>query len=298
MAERAHQRPTGLAPGPMTSNSSSIQIRPLKTIDELKAVEELQLAVWGCSEREVLPSLALIPLMDIGGVVVGAFEDQKLVGFVVGFPGLQAGTAILHSDMLAVKAEYRSSGLGYKLKLAQRNAALAQGIKRITWTFDPLQSANAYFNFAKLRVIADHYKINYYGESSSPLHRTGTDRLWVTWLLESSRVKERMTGKARTPLPDMAELPSVLKLGNDGEPVLQTPESSQTLRTIEIPADINRIAASNISLANRWREATRAAFTASLSEDFLVEDFFRDAGEEKVGRYLLTRSQWNPLRDQ
>ena len=283
----------------MASNSSSIQIRPLKTIDELKAVEELQLEVWGCSEREVLPSLALIPLLDIGGVGLGAFEDQQLVGFVVGFPGFQAGTPILHSDMLAVRAEYRSSGLGHKLKLAQRDAALEQGIKRITWTFDPLQSANAYFNFGKLGVIADRYKIDYYGESSSPLHRTGTDRLWVTWLLGSTRVTSRMIATAKNiQPPDVANLPSILKVGNDNEPVPQTPKTPTSVKTIEIPADINRISADNISLAVRWREATRAAFTAALSEDFLVGDFFRDGGEDKVGRYLLTRSNWNSLRDQ
>lgn len=282
----------------MISTPDAIQIRALKTIAELKAVEDLQVEVWGCSEREILPSLTLIPLLDIGGVLLGAFDAQELVGFVIGFPGFEAGQPILHSDMLAVRAGYRSTGLGYKLKLEQRRVALANGIEKITWTFDPLQVANAHLNFGKLGVIADRYKINYYGETSSALHRTGTDRLWVTWLLESNRVKDRMKLIAtKTQPPDVSELPSLLKLGNDGAPVLQTPQSDQTSRTIEIPADINRIAATATSLATRWREATRAAFTAALSDDFLVEDFFRDKLEGKVGRYLLTRSNWNSLSD-
>ena len=276
----------------MVSTPDAIEIRALKTIEDIKAVEDLQLEVWGCSEREILPSLTLIPLLDIGGVLLGAFDNRELVGFVVGFPGFEAGQPILHSDMLAVKAEYRSTGLGYKLKLEQRSVALANGIEKITWTFDPLQAANAHLNFGKLGVICDRYKINYYGETSSALHRTGTDRFWVTWLLESDRVKDRLSVIAKKiQAPDASELPALLKLGTAGEPVLQTLHSSQIVRTIEIPADINRVAATNISLANRWREATRAAFTAALSEDFLVGDFLRGKREEKVGRYLLIPSR-------
>ena len=94
--------------------------------------------------------------------------------------------------MLGILAKYRSNNLGFLLKCAQREAALKLGIKRITWTFDPLQSRNAHLNFNKLGVIADRYYVDYYGVTSSFLHRFGTDRLWVTWLLESERVKSRL----------------------------------------------------------------------------------------------------------
>ena len=273
----------------MASNSSQIQIKALKTIEELKTVEELQLEVWGCSEREVLPSLALIPLLDIGGVLIGAFDSQKLVGFVVGFPGLQAGTALLHSDMLAVKAEYRSSGLGYKLKLAQREAALQQGIERITWTFDPLQSTNAHLNFRKLGVTADRYKIDYYGETSSVLHRTGTDRLWVTWSLRSERVIRRINASA-VDSPALAELPALLRLGTDDKPVVSELALTEPSLTIEIPNDINTIIKTDEELAKRWRAATRAAFTGALAADYWATDFFRGAEGKRKGVYLLTRN--------
>lgn len=94
----------------MGSTPDAIQIRARKTIAELKAVEELQVEVWSCNEREVLPSPALVPLLDIGGVLLGAFDKQELVGFVLGFPGFEGGDPILHSDMLAVRAKYRSTG--------------------------------------------------------------------------------------------------------------------------------------------------------------------------------------------
>ena len=101
--------------------------------------------------------------------------------------------------MLAVRPEYRNSNLGYRLKLAQRERALASGLTRMTWTFDPLQSLNAHFNFAKLGVVSDRYEVNFYGEeTSSFLHRTGTDRLWVSWPLDSFRVTRRVEGMAET----------------------------------------------------------------------------------------------------
>ena len=271
-------------------HSSSIRIRPLKTIDELKAVEQLQLEVWNCSEREVLPSLALIPLMEIGGGVLGAFDREELIGFVVSFPGIESGKPVLHSDMLAVKAAYRSSGLGYKLKLAQREAALASGIDTITWTFDPLQSTNAHLNFTKLGVIARKYKVNYYGQTSSPLHRTGTDRLWVTWNLNSERVKQRVAESNVGQPPRFIDAPVIVGLDENDEPVLETLVVDSDKIKIEIPHDINAVSSIDRARARRWRDVTRAAFTSALSADFVVAEFFRrNSVEGAAGSYLLMR---------
>lgn len=104
----------------------------------MRAVEDLQKQVWGCSDLDVFPAIAMVPIAEIGGVLVGAFDENELVGFVLGFPGYEGGKGWLHSDMLAVRPEYRLHGLGYRLKLAQRERALANGIETITWTFDPL----------------------------------------------------------------------------------------------------------------------------------------------------------------
>ena len=271
----------------MGSTPDAIQIRALKTIAELKAVEALQVEVWRCSEREVLPSLALIPLLDIGGVLLGAFDEQELIGFVLGFPGFEAGDRILHSDMLAVRTSYRSSGVGYKLKLEQRSAALANGIEKITWTFDPLQAANAHLNFGKLGVIADRYKINYYGETSSALHRTGTDRLWVTWHLRGERVERRVRMELEP--RGAVSAPALLEHHLNGEPVVQNRYMRQTALRIEIPANINELVATDEACAKRWREATRAAFSAALAAGFVVDDFFKTTEAQQPGFYFLTQ---------
>lgn len=273
----------------MFSDTSPIDIRPIKELPEMKAVEALQREVWGCNDLEILPSLALIPLLEIGGVLLGAFDSGQLIGFVLGFPGIEEGRPILHSDMLAVKREYRSRGLGYKLKLAQRETALARGIDRITWTFDPLQSLNAHLNFAKLGVIADKYKINYYGETSSPLHRTGTDRLWVTWLLDSDNVHRRITDTQghNSGWPEMESAPRLVRAGPDKEPLKDEIAFNSLTIVIEIPDDFNSLVTENPDLALRWREVTRNAFVTALANGFVVQNFRLERQSQPIGSYLL-----------
>jgi predicted GNAT superfamily acetyltransferase len=276
-------------PAPAITNHSLIKIREINQISEMRAVEDLQKEVWAVNDREIFPRLALVPMIEVGGVLLGAFDREEMVGFVFGFPGLEDGRPTLHSDMLAVRPEYRSQGLGYKLKLEQREKALAKGIDRITWTFDPLQSRNAYLNFAKLGVTADRYRINYYGETSSYLHRTGTDRLWVTWLLTSERVKERLQERSGAKLYSEESLGArvLVRVGEKDDPISDDrPLESDAL--IEIPGDVNKLLTENIDLAIGWREATRWAFTRAFEAGFAVEEFSRiERNGRNVGRYLL-----------
>jgi predicted GNAT superfamily acetyltransferase len=243
------------------SESSEIVIREVEGAAEMRAVEELQKEVWGIPDLDVVPATHLIAAKAAGGVLLGAFDGSTLVGFVYGFVAQEDGKIAHHSHMLAVKPAYRNFNLGYKLKLAQRDEVLAQGIDLITWTFDPLQSLNAHFNFTKLGVIADRYIVNFYGEdAASFLHQTGTDRFWVKWLLTSDRVVQRLL---------------------TAKPILENP-SDKLL--IEIPADINAVQQEGPELARQWRERTRRAFSEALGRGYVVRDFYR---EKTVGVYIL-----------
>ena len=245
------------------TETANISIRPVETVAELRAVEALQKEVWGIPDLDVVPLTHLIAVRAAGGVLLGAFDRETLVGFVYGFVAQEDGEIAHHSHMLAVKTAYRNYNLGYKLKLAQREAVLAQGINLITWTFDPLQSLNAYFNFTKLGVISDRYVINFYGEeAASFLHRTGTDRFWVKWLLASDRVVQRL---------------------NATKPVLEDP-SDKLL--IEIPSDINALQQQNPELALQWRQRTRSQFSEAITAGYTVRDFYR---EGEGGIYILGR---------
>ena len=251
----------------------TIVIRDIETVDEMHEVETLQREIWGVSDLDVVPALALRPQKEVGAILMGAFAEGRMIGFVFGFPGILNGEVIIHSDMLGVTSEYRSQNVGYLLKLAQREAALALGVKRITWTFDPLQSRNAHLNFGKLGVIADRYLINYYGETSSFLHQSGTDRLWVTWLLDREQGEK----------PQPGDLFALIRVGENSEPVVNTDKPDERQMVIEIPGEPN---------AGAWREPTRAAFTAALDSGYIVTDFHvRGKRGRKVGAYVLTRGQ-------
>ncbi|HVG23384.1 MAG TPA: GNAT family N-acetyltransferase [Thermoanaerobaculia bacterium] len=160
-----------------------MEIRRIERREELRAVEALQKEVWACDDLEVVPAVHMIAARAVGAILVGAFDATELIGFAYGFPGFEGEHRVIHSDMLAVRESWRDRGVGRALKLAQRDAAVARGIDRITWTFDPRQTRNAFLNFEKLGVIADRYLRDFYGQTSSPLHADGTDRLWVTWHL-------------------------------------------------------------------------------------------------------------------
>jgi predicted GNAT superfamily acetyltransferase len=277
------------------TEAPSIIIRDIELISEMRDVESLQKEVWQCDDRDIVPLTIMVATRELGAILVGAFDGPLLIGFAYSFVGLEEGRIVHHSHMLAVRPTYRNVNLGYKLKLAQRDRSLAQGITRMTWTFDPLQSLNAHFNFAKLGVIADAYKINFYGETTSSfLHQigNGTDRLWVTWKLDSSRVHERLqtTDQSRTSNLELDRNACLVQVGPNNMPQrFQSSEvAGQKDVSIEIPADINALRRERPELGDAWREATRWAFSEALASGYQIEDFCgASRNDQSVGVYLL-----------
>jgi predicted GNAT superfamily acetyltransferase len=267
---------------------SNIQIRDINELAQMRAVEELQKEIWGIPDLDVVPLTHLVAAREAGGVLIGACEGETLVGFVYGFPSFERGQLAHHSHMLAVKPAYRNLDLGRRLKLAQRERVMAQGIKLISWTFDPLQSLNAYFNFAKLGVLADRYLMNFYGEeAASFLHQTGTDRLWVSWFVASERVQQRVHGGSDE--VDFGSMPSLVEIDIDDSPSRHD-LSDEDRVAIEIPSNIDALQQRNRATALRWREETRWAFMEALKAGYFVESFARETRHDKpIGKYLLRK---------
>jgi len=177
--------------------TAEIEIRLCHGLDELNACVALQKEVWNFSDYDLVPLRLFVVAEKIGGQVIGAFDAGELVGFVMSIPGARDGKAYLHSHMLAVRESHRNAGIGRRLKLLQREDALAHGIELIEWTFDPLEIKNAWMNIERLGAITRRYNVNQYGISSSPLQGgLPTDRLVAEWWLRSERVEELLkTGK-------------------------------------------------------------------------------------------------------
>lgn len=177
----------------------NIHIRSLTTLEEFERCVVLQLEVWGYSDGDVIPRRVFLVAQRIGGQVLGAFDGDTAVGFAMALPGVRNGHAYLHSHMLAVLSEYRNAGLGRRLKLAQRDDAIARGFDLMEWTFDPLEIKNAHLNIARLGAIARRYQADFYGPSSSPLQGgLPTDRLYAEWWLRSPRVLSALRGEAQS----------------------------------------------------------------------------------------------------
>jgi predicted GNAT superfamily acetyltransferase len=173
-----------------------IEIRALTKREEFERVVRMQEQIWGFHEADLLPARHFIVAEKIGGQVFGAFDRNRMVGFLNSVPGIRpGGQPYLHSQMLGVLPEYHNAGLGRALKLRQREDALERGIDLIEWTFDPLEIKNAYFNLERLGAIVRRYVENQYGASSSPLHGgLPTDRCVAEWWVASERVKQILAG--------------------------------------------------------------------------------------------------------
>lgn len=179
------------------NSAPQLRIAPVRAQRDFEQCVEVQLAVWGYSEGELVPKRVFLVAERIGGQVLGAFDGHLLVGFAMGLPGHRDGQSYLHSHMLAVLPEYRNRGLGQRLKLAQREDALERGFDLMEWTFDPLEIKNAHLNIARLGAIARRYMRDFYGSSSSPLQGgLPTDRLVVEWWLRSARVRRALGEEA------------------------------------------------------------------------------------------------------
>jgi len=183
---------------------SKIRIEALTELEQFDRCVELQNTVWSYDLSGMMTQKVFLLASQIGGQVLGAFDGATLVGYAMGLPGMRNGHAYLHSHHLAVLPEWRNYGVGRRLKLAQREDAMARGFELMEWTFDPLEIKNSYLNFAKLGAISRRYRHNFYGASSSPLHGgLPTDRIYAEWWLKSDRVKKALAGE--TPVIDVAE---------------------------------------------------------------------------------------------
>lgn len=177
--------------------SSGVEVRACCTLAEFAACMEIERRVWGSADLDVVPLPIFVVAAETGGQVLGAFRDDRMVGFTLALAAFREARPALHSHMTAVLAEERDQGVGQQLKRFQRQEALDRGIELVEWTFDPLELKNAYFNLERLGAIACAYLPNLYGRTTSPLHAgLPTDRLLAEWWLRSPRVEARLSGPA------------------------------------------------------------------------------------------------------
>jgi predicted GNAT superfamily acetyltransferase len=271
-------------------------IRDLQTIEEFRQVVDLERAIWGYSDTSDLVTVPVfIFTMKRGGILIAAVDgSDRMVGFAYSVVGMKDGKPLQWSHMTGVLPEHRG-GLGLRLKLEQRKRALAQGYDLIEWTFDPMQAMNAHFNLFKLGAIVEEYAENFYGESTSALHRgTPTDRIIAHWRIRDPHVLRRIDAPSdpRVRSHEVAEAPiaNVSRVtGSWREPVSTDLDLDARRVQVEIPTGFTDLQRESHELALRWRLHVRELFQTYLSRGYRAVDFalHRDLG---FGRYLLAKS--------
>ena len=263
-----------------------MDFRLLETIDEIKDCERIEQAVWGLEDLDLVPAASIVAAVHAGGLVVGAFEQDEMIGFVYGIASFQPEWPKangLHSHMLAVLPPYRGKGLGKALKWFQRDWCLNKGYAWMTWTYDPLQAKNAKLNLEHLGATATIYRINEYGLMGGSLNADlPTDRLLAYWDLSDPRVQQLADGKPLEPL-SLSNVPKVLEsiAGHPGKPVLD--ENAPQLQA-EIPENLNELLQKAPQLALEWRMALRETLLHYLAKGYSLTRFLE-------GSYLLELSQ-------
>jgi predicted GNAT superfamily acetyltransferase len=230
-----------------------IDVRPLTEIANFREAVRIQRIIWGFDDLELLPVRLFVVAEKVGGMVLGAFDRERLIGFCLAIPGIRPeGKVYLHSHMLGVLKEYRDAGAGRMLKLAQRDEALARGIDLIEWTFDPLDIKNAYFNIERLGVIVRRFVPNQYGITTSRLQAgLPTDRCIAEWHLTRPR------------------------------------EPGKVIASIAVPAEIASLKETHPARAREIQQRVAAEFTDYFGRGLAVTAFERSPA---AGTYLL--SSW------
>jgi len=281
----------------------TITMRALESVADMLRAEELQRAVWAGDETEIIPVHMLLTVAHNGGLLHGAFDGERLIGFVFGFLGTDsqspdrvAMARLKHcSHQLGVHPDYRGRGVGFKLKLAQREVVIDQGIRLATWTYDPLMSGNAHLNIRLLGTVCGSYLSNVYGDLRDDLNRgLPTDRFLVEWWLTSARVNGRLD-RSRRPL-DLAQYQSggaqvlnAARPGKDGtpQPADSYSEPEGTFLLVEIPSDFLAIKRKDSQLALAWRLQSREIFERAFAAGYIVTDFVHVTNDSFPRSYYL-----------
>lgn len=241
-----------------------IELRHLTDLADLTEAVRLQKTIWGYDDVELLPLRLFVIATRVGGQVIGAYDDAKMVGFLLSIPGLKPGSTIyLHSHMMGVLPDYRNVGVGRMLKLEQRNEALARGVALIEWTFDPLELKNAYFNMERLGAVVRRYVVNHYGTTTSHLHGgLPTDRCVAEWYIDSERVRTIVGGEATA--------------------------RREILERVAVPGDIDVLRANHPKRAREIQAGISQRFAEYFDRGLAVVGFERS---RETGTYLL--GPWN-----
>lgn len=271
--------------------NQQINIKKLTHLADLQEVQRLDHFIW---TNDSVPVHQTYTAVNNGGLILGAYDGQQLIGFSYGFPGFQRGMTYLCSHMLGIHPNYRKQGIGEKLKEAQKKEALELGYSLITWTFDPLESVNAYLNIHKLRGIGQRYLENHYGQMKDPLNNgLPSDRFIVYWWIKSGHVHNDHLKSEENILANHRLLSTAIN--EQGLPFITNDHfnrfnEEKTTWLVPIPYEIQKIKEHDLELALQWRYHTRKVFQQLFAKGYVAVDV-HVSPKEHVSYYVLKKEE-------
>ncbi len=292
---------------------SNIEIKRLMTARQFQQAVELQKDYWGTDASNLVPGHVLHTICHHGGHLLGAYDEEQLIGFVMGFFGTAtdqeapeapevpdteraASNLLIMSKRMLVLRQYRGRNIGFKLKMAQRDIALKQGIDLVTWTVDPLLAANAHLNFRKLGALSSRFAVNYfdYPESDSLY----SDRLLVHWRVKGRRAQACAAGcrSGRTLRQCLDENTPIVNASEATGPALAPSAFAQHANSdsllVEIPPDIRHLDEHDPVVARSWRRHIRELLGKLIASGYVVADFVSAVeGRRRRAYYYLSRGE-------
>ncbi|MFJ7831640.1 GNAT family N-acetyltransferase [Peribacillus sp. NPDC097284] len=260
-----------------------LHIKSLSTLEELQEVQQLETLVWG---MDSIPTHQTLTAVKNGGLVIGGYLDEQLVGFQYSFPGFKDGKVFLCSHLLAIHPEHQKKGYGRLLKLAQKEEALKKGYDLICWTYDPLESVNANLNIGKLKAVCRTYMEDCYGKLEGSLNEgLSTDRFMVEWTINQDLQSDGN-------LPSEASQLVTIEKDEQGFPVITEYrlDTQADVIAIPIPTEIQKMKKENLSLAIDWRSKTREIFKNLFAQGYAVVGIER-IKEDNIQHYILQKQK-------
>jgi len=263
---------------------NSFSLRQLKSVEDMRAVQKVEQMVWESSPALINDTVATIRN---GGIAIGAYIGEKMVGFIFAFPGYKNGMVYLHSHKMGVNPNYRKLGIGRKLKEMELKIANDIGYSLIDWTFDPLEGTNAYLNLHKLRAIAPHYIENCYGPMADKLnYGLPTDRFVAEWWITSNHVNKEQPWLSKIKFDENKVLLHT-DINKEGLPIIISGNCEHSIISqktdneiwfLPIPSNFQQIKKIDAELAKDWRFSTRSIFKMLINEGYAAVDVLRISG--------------------
>jgi predicted GNAT superfamily acetyltransferase len=274
----------------MTGQHTPMHIRNIQKGDPaFSRVQELMENTW--SQKSLIPQHLTLTLLKNGGLLLGAFEDESLVAFSLGFPGFDGKDSYLCSHMLAVDVGLRHRRIGETMKWFQRIEALKMGYDKMVWTYDPLESVNAYLNLTKLGAFCRTYLENCYGEMNDELNRgMPSDRMWVEWILNDPYVEALShSGQPSIPKFEPSGIVAKVELSNTLPKIIEIDSKHGFPQLwVPLPVSYQQIKKEDPPLAMDWRMKYRAIFHHLFDEGYFAKGVYRDS-RGQMNYYVLVK---------